>query len=341
MREFWVSSGHHMTRRREDGRLAVTDELLLTYLARPEIVPPEDACVVERAVHQRLAADPRSTVEAGTVAEMADADARENWRFFIAFRDVLVREETIEQAYLAIVRSGMAVPPLFLNQLVHLIMRNALEGCDDPYILRAAELFYRPQRASVRDGMLIMADAELVEEMENESRGSPLTAMFAGDDTPELDVMDDENAWTYWSRSDAHSMAMNFGGNARARTGLAAAIAIFLAHLMELTTSVEPLLDLKKAAFPWFVGLDGEATALGNALWRGEPVAPERMENLVGLFRLTIDETARVTESLAGEPVYLLMAMSGERIVRLKPQNLVTGLPLVDNVGSSPTVREA
>ena len=50
MREFWVSSGHHLTRRTEGGGLLVTDELLLAYLARPELVPPEEACDRERAV---------------------------------------------------------------------------------------------------------------------------------------------------------------------------------------------------------------------------------------------------------------------------------------------------
>jgi hypothetical protein len=34
-REFWVSSGHHLTRRVEGGGLAVTDELLLAYWPGP------------------------------------------------------------------------------------------------------------------------------------------------------------------------------------------------------------------------------------------------------------------------------------------------------------------
>ncbi|XSC47726.1 DUF6352 family protein [Bradyrhizobium sp. RDT10] len=41
----------------------------------------------------------------------------------------------------------------------HLILRNALEGCDDPYVLRAAELLYRSQLAAVHDGTLLLADA--------------------------------------------------------------------------------------------------------------------------------------------------------------------------------------
>jgi hypothetical protein len=33
-------------------------------------------------------------------------------------------------------------------------------------------------------------------------------------------------------------------------------------------------------------------------------------------------------EKVAGAPVYLILATSPNRVVRLKPQNLVTGLPL-------------
>ena len=91
MREFWVSSGHHLTRRAEGGGLLVTDELLLAYLARPELVPPDDACAAERALHAGLlrgAAPARPTAE---VAALADADARENWTFMLAFRDRLLR----------------------------------------------------------------------------------------------------------------------------------------------------------------------------------------------------------------------------------------------------------
>ena len=39
-------------------------------------------------------------------------------------------------AYLDIVRSGVKIPHIFLNQLVHVILRNALDGCDDPFVLR-------------------------------------------------------------------------------------------------------------------------------------------------------------------------------------------------------------
>src|SRR5919206_191489 len=68
MREFWVSSGHHLTPRTEGGGLAVTDELLLAYLARPELAPPEEACAAERALHASLLRAPRRPVAPAELA---------------------------------------------------------------------------------------------------------------------------------------------------------------------------------------------------------------------------------------------------------------------------------
>ena len=79
MPEFWVASGHHLARLDRAGRMLVTDELLLAWLARPEIVPPPEACATERAVHARLMAKPRSPVPPLELAAIADPDARENW----------------------------------------------------------------------------------------------------------------------------------------------------------------------------------------------------------------------------------------------------------------------
>jgi hypothetical protein len=48
-RDFWLSCGHHLLDRGEDGGLVVTDEFLKAYLARPEMAPPPDSCRAERA----------------------------------------------------------------------------------------------------------------------------------------------------------------------------------------------------------------------------------------------------------------------------------------------------
>ena len=98
------------------------------------------------------------------------------------FRDRLIAAPSLEAVYVTLARKGAGdLPPIFLSQLCHLILRNALEGCDDPYMLRAAELFYRSQQAALHDGTLLLADAEVVEAQQHaqhDMHSSPLTAML-------------------------------------------------------------------------------------------------------------------------------------------------------------------
>lgn len=329
MREFWVSSGHHLMRRTEGGGLAVTDELLLAYLARPELMPPDEACAAERTLHASLMAEPRRRVDVAEVAALADADARENWTVMLRFRDTLLATASIEAAYLALVRQGAHdLPPLFLNQLVHLILRNALEDCQDPYVLRAAELFFRPQRASFHDGTVLLADAEIIEQHEQGRSQSPLVAMLGKEPIAELDVLDDENSWTYWSRSDAHTMVLNIGSNPRSREALARAVEVWVRHLLNVEVRVEPVSKVEDRDWRWFVGLDTEATAIGNDLWAGKAVDDETQSRVLALFRLAFVDQTYVEPRAAGRPVYLLLAMTPDKMVRLKPQNLIMGLPV-------------
>jgi hypothetical protein len=305
----------------------------MAYLARPELMPPDDACAAERHLHARLLADPLRLVAKADIAAIADADARENWTFMMNFRDRLVAAPSLEAMYINLARNGAHdLPPLFLSQLCHLILRNALEGCDDPYTLRAAELFYRSQQATVHDGTLLLADAEMVEAQqhaEHDMHSSPLTAMLAPAKAfGEMDVMDDDNAWTYWSRSDAHAMAMNIGGNPKARAGLCRVIGRWVAHLLGVVVEVETVASIEDRDWRWFVGLDGEGTKIGNALWNGTALDASARERIVALMRLTIADTRLVDERVGTRPVYLILAMGADKVVRLKPQNLVAGLPL-------------
>lgn len=335
-REFWVSSGHHLARRTAQGRLAVTPELLLAYLARPELAPPDEACDAERALFSALRADPLRKVERSEIEAMADPDARENWEFFLRYRDLLASAGSIEDAYAALFQRGRVdLPPLFLDQMAHIILRNALDGVGDPYVLRAGELFYRAQKASVRDGALLLADLELIEEQQKEREAmrhvSPLTAMLGEEPGANLDVMDDGNAWTYWSRSDANSMAMNLGANPAARHGLAKAIARWTEHLTGARVSVEPVAKMEDRDWRWFVGLDTEGTRIGNMIWRGEAVSPDEIARIAALFRLDFANQSLVDDKMRGKPVWLILGMTRDNVIRMKPQNLVAGLPLKAN----------
>jgi hypothetical protein len=325
MPEFWVASGHHLTRLDAAGRMMVTDELITAWLARPEILPPPDACRAERALHAKLMARPRAAVADLEIAAMADADARENWRFFIDLRDRLLKAGTIEEGYAAIIRSGVRLPVVFLAQLVQLILRNALDGCEDPQVLRAAECLFRPQRSHVKDGMQLLADEEVVDLFEAELKSSPLTAMFGGG-VDSLDVLGEDNAWTYWSRSDAHAMVYNFGGSGAAREAMAKALAAFITHMLGVKVKVTPRTRADEVEFRWYVGLDPNGTAIGDALWHGKPMPA----TLVGLFKLEFIDPSVVRADLRGEPVWLILGLGEDGAVRMKPQNLIVGLPLAE-----------
>ncbi len=325
MREFWVASGHQLTRLDRSACMQVTDELILAWLARPEILPPQEACDAELALHTKLLAAPKAPVAAGEIDAIEDADAQENWRFLLRLRNILLAEGSVEAGYLRLVREAVALPILFYNQLVQLILRNALDGCEDTRVLRAAELFFRPQRAYVTDGALMLADDELVAEIEADKHANPLGAMMTGG-VEALDVLGENNGWTYWSRSDAHSMVLPFGADPKARNALGHVIEVWIEHLLGRKVSVSALNEVPNTDLRWFVGLDPVGTEIGNALWND--TVPKN--SLVGIYALTFASYDGIEPGIEGHPVYLLLGMGSDNVIRCKPQNLVTNLPIVE-----------
>ena len=153
-------------------------------------------------------------------------------------------------------------------------MRNALEGCGDAFVARAGEIFYRPQRVALQNGAAMLADAETVERHEVDLHASPLLAMFAGE-TADLDVLKPENADGYWARSDAFDMVFELGGLNGGRRALATALERWVRQILGLEVEIEPLERMDDGDVRWIVGLDAEATRLGNALWQGDIIADE------------------------------------------------------------------
>ncbi|WP_050421069.1 DUF6352 family protein [Bradyrhizobium tropiciagri] len=328
MRDFWIACGHHLLDRNAGGWLVVTDQFLKAYFVRPELVPPDDACETERRLHRELLADTRRAVAAEEVAAIVDADARENWQFVLAFRDLLLREPTLEAAYLALVRSGsINLPPLFLNQLVHVILRNALDGCEDPFVLRAAELFFRPQRIVPHEQSLLLGDEEVVGGT-NPTPALSLISMLGGTTGAEVDVLSDGNADSYWHRSDQFDLALDLTSGTRGPAALADVMKLWVSHLLGVDVAIEPLSALRDAKLAWYVGLDEEATGIGDRLWHGETLDDGTMTRVLALFRVTFADAHLVVDAIGREGIYLILAMSPDRLVRMKPQNLLTGLPI-------------
>ncbi len=328
MKDFWIASGHHLLDRNADGLLVVTDEFLKAYFARPELMPPQDACEIERRLHRQLLANVRSAVGADEVAAIADADARENWQFVLAFRDLLLRHPTLEAAYLALARSGsINFPPLFVNQLVHVILRNALDGCEDPFVLRGGELFFRPQRIIPHERALLLGDDETLG-ARNPTPVLSLMSLPGAATDAQVDVLNEENAHSYWRRSDYFDMGLDLTGGGRAPVALAQAMTRWISHLLGIEVSIEPLSELRNARLTWYVGLDSEGTRIGDRLWHGDVLDERDAGRVLALFRTTFADTAAPANALDGEPVYLFLAMTPDQRIKMKPQNLLTGLPV-------------
>ena len=140
---------------------------------------------------------------------------------------------------------------------------------------------------------------------------------------------DEDNAEIYWERSDRFDTALDLtagrSGHRRARQGdRAPGSGIWSPS----TSTVEPLTALQDVSLTWYVGLDAQGTAIGDALWSGEGIDEATRALIVALFRLTFSDPAVMIESVRGDPVYLILAMTPERRLIMKPQNLVTGLPI-------------
>ena len=328
MKDFWISCGHHLLDRDQGGGLLVTDDFLKVYLARPELIPPPEACVVEKTLHGALMADPRRAISASDIAAIADADARENWQVLIAFRDLLLRHKTLEGAYAELLRNGPGKTPLlFVNQLVHVILRNALDGVEDAQVARAGELFFRTQRVTLHEGSLLAADEEIIGGI-NPAPQSPLVSMLGIPADAHIHVLKEDNASSYWERSDQFDMAIDLTAGHSGLVALAEVMRRWIKHVLGVEVAIEPLTELREVNLAWYVGLDADATKIGDMIWNGEAIDEATMSRVVGLFALTFRDPSIVLDRVKGEPVYLILAMTPEKIIRLKPQNLATGLPI-------------
>ncbi len=331
--DFWLSSGFHLLRRNTDGKLSVTDDFLRAYFARPEMRPPEDSCAAEQALHAALTAEPRTAIDEQRLASLADADARDNYRHVLRLRDLLVAHGTVEACYLALFSGdGVAVPPLFIDQLAHAVLRNILDGCTDPLRLRAAEIFFRSQKVTLMEGAILAADEETVEMYAATGGMGGLGQLLVDSQTPmpsvDLDVLNDANGAIYWPRSDKFDTVLDL---TFARSGLDALCRVLEAwvdHFLAVRIRVNPVGAIQDDRWVWHTGLDVDASRILNDLYQGQDVEEDRLARLISLFRLEFRDPAAMLPRIAGRPVYLALAMNGDQMLKMKPQNLLFNLPL-------------
>jgi hypothetical protein len=342
MAEFWRDCGYHLLEKDERGFLKVTDGFLRAYINRPEVRPVEESCDSERALHAQLLRNPREAVSAARLSQLADPDAVENYQIVLAFRDRLAKAGTLEEAYLELFLEsqggvgggGVPVPPLFVDQLAHVILRAVLDSETDALRVRSGELFFRPQKVTINDGHVMAADEEVVEMYASSGGFGDLGRLIAEAQTPlrtiELDVLTAENADLYWQRDQAHDTVINLNFAGDGLDAFCRVMEAWVRHFLAVEVSIQPVQEIRDERWVWHIGLDSEGTRLLNDLYNGVDVGEARLARLLSLFRLEFRDPRVMPEAIAGRPVYLALCMNEAGVLRFKPQNLLVNLPLAD-----------
>lgn len=331
--EFWSGSGFALTQRDEDGRLLLSDALLSAWWHRPEVAPIAESCEHERSLHAALLATPRRAVTAAELAALQDEDARDNYRVLLAWRDRLLAAPTLEAAYLDIFRAGtVTAPPVFIDQLAQMIVHGMLADSEEALQVRAAELFFRPQKVALEDGAVMLADAATVDLHASGGNYGDIGRLLIEAKTKprrvELDVIDQENAVTYWARNERHDTVISFAYGRAALTAFCRVIEKWIDHFYGVAVVVRPLRSIEAKHWAWHIGLDAEATGILNDLYAGVELGEERNRRILSLFQLDFVDPAVARADVAGRPVYLACAMNADEVLRIKPQNLLLNLPL-------------
>lgn len=336
MSDFWTHCGFHFADRDAEGKLVASDDLLRAWWARPEVAPVAESCDAECVLHKALLVEPRRPVSAAELAALQDPDARENYAVVLGFRERVLAATTLEAAYLDLFRGGnVTVAPVFIDQLAQIIVRGILEGTEDPLEARTAEMFFRRQKVTLRDGVLLLADVGTVDFHAHANRdgaygniGRLLAEAKTLAKSVDLDVLDRHNARTYWARDEKHDTVVSFNYGSAALMAFCRVIEKWVRHFCGVEVAVTPLRAIEDQHWAWHIGLDAEATGILNDLYLSRELDPERNRRILSLFQMDFAEPSVVRSDVAGRPVYLACAMNADNVLRIKPQNLLLNLPL-------------
>jgi len=276
-------------------------------------------------------AHPRAEITEHDLETVEDADARDNYRVILKFRQKLLDAGTVEGCYMSLFKAPIDIPPMFLDQLAHVILRNLLDGSDDALRLRAAEVFFREQKATIQDGHVLLADLETVEMHASGNQYGSIGRLIVeaqGDLAKvDLDVLDRANAAIYWERESRHDTVISLTYGRPALDAFCRVLELWIEHFLSVKVQIKPVRKIDEPRWAWHIGLDAESTAILNELWAGTEIEHGRMRNILAIFALQFEDPAAMRADLAGRTIYLALACEAG-VVRMKPQNLLTNLPL-------------
>ena len=324
--DFWLTSGWHLLDKDKSGCLVPTEDFMRAYFYRPEVAPIEESCEAEIELHKKLVEAPFIKVEKGDLDSIKDKDVVFNYEVILKFREFLSNYATLEAAYLAISRGqSINFPPLFVDQLVQIILRNILNENSFALQVRASELFFRTQVVTIAEDEIMVADEAVVQlqaEQKNIDTNKPNQLEV------DIDILRESSADNYWERSDKFDTSIDLAYTKPGLDALARVIEKWIFHFLSIEVSVQPMQKIEDDKWSWHLGLDSDATSILNDLYEGADVSEDRLKQILCLFQLEAKDGFK--ESMQGKPVYVGLAMGQKSIIKFKPQNLLTNLPLAD-----------
>ena len=284
---------------------------------------------------------------------LADADAAENYRAFLDFRDALLQAGTLEQCYLTQVRSGrVSLAPAFMQALAQAIAHHLVRDSEDALEARAAQVLFRTQRITLHEGVPLAGDAQTLDVLNETGGFGELGKLLAQAQAPikaaQMKVLNADTAADWWRtnargprehdflldlrhefRQDlGHGLQFTLAHADSALSALARVLERWVAHLLGVDVTITPQSSISDERWRWHIGLDAESTALLNELYEGREVAPSRLAQLISLFSLRFARDEDALPEMAGRPVHLGLARTADGLLRCKPQNLLVNLPL-------------
>ncbi|GIS09769.1 MAG: hypothetical protein CM15mP114_05510 [Alphaproteobacteria bacterium] len=304
--DFWLTSGWHLLDHNNDGHLVPTEDFMRAYFYRPEVAPIEESCEAEIELHKRLVDKPFDIVDKKELNLIRDKDVIFNYEVILKFRDFLSKYPTLDSAYLAIAR-GQAVdfPPLFVDQMVQIILRNILN--QSPYALqvRASEIFFRTQVVTIAEDEIMVADEATVQlQAEKKSTKANDPKQLEVD----IDILRESSADNYWGRSDKFDTSIDLAYTKPGLDALARVIEKWVHHFLSIEVSIKPMQKIEDEKWSWHLGLDSDSNKILNDLYHGLDVTEERLKQILCLFQLDAEEG--FVPEMNGKPVYVGLAMN-------------------------------
>jgi hypothetical protein len=326
-----------------------TEKFWKSLLQLPQLALVSESCRDEKRLHDALQLKPLRPVKPEELTAIRDEDARDNYAMLLLFRDGVIAAGSLSTWYVQLFSSRkIDLAPLFIDLAVQEILRAVLP--EDPFMHRAAELLYRPQRITLHEGRILSGDQETLDTERDTGGMGDLGRLLlqnkinlAGNESQSLQVLTTDNAGVFqqqaahpnyrhtWLLDLTHEQTSEVGHAQHSFTiQLARKDEAWIAHFKGAKVRITPLSKIEDPAWRWHTGLDASSTDILNTLYRQEPLGDTQLKRLITLFRLDFQDPQDCLPEMRSKPTYLGLAMNEQGLLRLKPQNLLLNLPFAN-----------